>query len=389
MRRSMPVALALAAAGTMASAACSDATAPGDLQPLHFVQLSAGSDRTCAVTLTAELFCWGRRFNGDAASNAVNTPRRVPLPRSVMHVGVGENHSCAVLAGGEAVCWGDGAHGALGREEHATLTVPATGALADYTVATVAAGGGHSCAVSADGTALCWGRGLNGELGTGRIEETHRPDFFGRGFFRFREVSIGQHHSCGIELDGRVLCSGWNVHGQLGGGFTVNLGAPQHINVDRRFTTISAGRHHTCGVDEEGRAWCWGRGDHGQLGSGIRASALSPAPVPDDLRFAAIAAGDEHTCALTHEGAALCWGDNLLGRAGQPADVERVPIPAPVHTELRFTQISAGSLHTCALAADGRAFCWGFGGFGQLGGGTMRSSHTPVAVAPPRASRRG
>ena len=40
-----------------------------------------------------------------------------------------------------------------------------------------------------------------------------------------------------------------------------------------------------------------------------------------------------------------------------------------------------GRGHTCALDATGIAFCWGLGGFGQLGNGGASDSPTPVAVA--------
>jgi len=32
--------------------------------------------------------------------------------------------------------------------------------------------------------------------------------------------------------------------------------------------------------------------------------------------------------------------------------------------------LTAGSRHTCVVAGDGRAYCWGYNGGGQLGDGT-------------------
>jgi alpha-tubulin suppressor-like RCC1 family protein len=42
--------------------------------------------------------------------------------------------------------------------------------------------------------------------------------------------------------------------------------------------------------------------------------------------------------------------------------------------------ISAGFAHSCAVASDGRAFCWGTGSAGQLGSGNTMASKVPVAV---------
>lgn len=45
-----------------------------------------------------------------------------------------------------------------------------------------------------------------------------------------------------------------------------------------------------------------------------------------------------------------------------------------------FTDVSTGFHHACGLIADGRIYCWGYGGFGQLGGGTLTDAREPQAV---------
>jgi alpha-tubulin suppressor-like RCC1 family protein len=49
----------------------------------------------------------------------------------------------------------------------------------------------------------------------------------------------------------------------------------------------------------------------------------------------------------------------------------------------RFVKVAAGSRHSCALDASGRAFCWGYAREGQLGdsGAVFPESSSPVAVA--------
>jgi alpha-tubulin suppressor-like RCC1 family protein len=368
------------------SACNGDGTAPPPIteEPtLTFAQLSAGLDRTCGVTTGGELYCWGRRFNGDAASRPALAPRRVPLAAAVRSVAVGTEHSCALLEAGAPICWGSGDFGALGRPVQGPQPVPGPGPQLEGALTRIVAGGAHSCGLLDGGEMMCWGRGLTGELGTGRIEQTPVPGRFGRSFYSFTAITAGQHHSCGIERDGRVLCSGWNVHGQLGVNATVNLGLPQHIISDERFAHVSAGGQHSCAITTAGAAWCWGRGDAGQLGTGATTGALVPVRVAGNHVFSQISAGAEHTCALTREGAPLCWGSNQFGRAGQPVEGAVIPQPAPLVTTLRFSQITAGGLHTCALTAAGEAWCWGFGAFGQLGNGATATRALPAAVAPP------
>ena len=78
---------------------------------------------------------------------------------------------------------------------------------------------------------------------------------------RFRLLTAGYHHTCGIALDDRAWCWGWNEFGQLGDGTTTTSRRPTAVLTDRAFRQVSAGLVHTCGVDRDDRAWCWG-GNH-------------------------------------------------------------------------------------------------------------------------------
>lgn len=57
----------------------------------------------------------------------------------------------------------------------------------------------------------------------------------------------------------------------------------------------------------------------------------------------------------------------------EPSAVRRAPF-------LITGAVSAGELHTLALAADGTVFAWGWGFYGQIGNGAVSGSLTPVAV---------
>ncbi|HEX7243590.1 MAG TPA: hypothetical protein VF263_25110 [Longimicrobiaceae bacterium] len=104
---------------------------------------------------------------------------------------------------------------------------------------------------------------------------------------------------------------------------------------------------------------------------------LTPATPP----LAEVAAGGRHSCALARDGRAFCWGNNTLGELGDGTTAGRNH-PGPVAGGLAFRAISAGGDHTCALALEGRLYCWGSNAAGQLGNGaTSGSSRVPVPVA--------
>ena len=102
--------------------------------------------------------------------------------------------------------------------------------------------------------------------------------------------------------------------------------------------------------------------------------------VPGLVGVSAIAIGGEHTCAILAGGRAECWGWNVRGQVGDGSTIDR---HGPVEVNglaSGVIAISAGGQHTCALLAHGAAKCWGYGEFGQLGGGSTADSTVPTDV---------
>jgi alpha-tubulin suppressor-like RCC1 family protein len=142
-------------------------------------------------------------------------------------------------------------------------------------------------------------------------------------------------------------------------------------------------------LTEDGAAYCWGLNNARQLGyessSSCRMEKASmpcsplPLPVQTELRFTNLTAGEAHTCGLTMEGQAYCWGGNARGQLGSdsalancstPGDKIAVPCtahPVPVAGGLSFTALAAGAKHTCGMTVDGTVYCWGSNAKGQLG----------------------
>ena len=62
-------------------------------------------------------------------------------------------------------------------------------------------------------------------------------------------------------------------------------------------------------------------------------------------RFTAVSAGYGHSCAVSRESTITCWGRNHYGQADAPSG--------------RFTAVSASDAHSCAIRSDGTITCWG------------------------------
>jgi alpha-tubulin suppressor-like RCC1 family protein len=97
------------------------------------------------------------------------------------------------------------------------------------------------------------------------------------------------------------------------------------------------------------------------------------------VRFVAIAAGAGHTCALAGDGSAYCWGQNTSGQLGDAGTTDH-PAPVAVAGEHVFASVHAFASHTCAANRSGEAFCWGANLDGQLGDGTREQRTRPVSV---------
>jgi alpha-tubulin suppressor-like RCC1 family protein len=88
---------------------------------------------------------------------------------------------------------------------------------------------------------------------------------------------------------------------------------------------------------------------------GTRTTAACTAP---GLQFQAVSAGFTHSCGVAMNGSAWCWGD---GRDAALGDGRREvsQFPRRVQTSQPFVAIGAGGSYSCGRTADGRVFCWG------------------------------
>ena len=349
--------------------------------------------------------CWGDLSDGQLGNGRRGIAYRPVyagnLTTSVTQVSAGDDQVCVVLGGG-ALCWGGGDKGQLGdgMKVRRTTPVQAGNLTAGAGVTQISAGWRSTCAVVSGG-AFCWGENAKGQLGSGDNTEKLVPyqvqgltvDGLTMGALTsgVTQIAVGSEQACAV-VSGRALCWGEGVNGQLGNGSTSRKNTPQQVTgltEGVTQTTLSSG--HACAV-VSGGAFCWGAGNFGRLGSGDNTQKLVPHQVTgltvSGLTMGAltsgvtqISAGGAHTCAVV-SGRALCWGRGRFGRLGT-GDTSEANTPQQVQglTE-GVVEISAGAEHTCALLQDGRFLCWGRTLSGGLGNNvrTDGSFLTPVPV---------
>ena len=156
----------------------------------------------------------------------------------------------------------------------------------------------------------------------------------------------------------------------------------------RTWTSITAGRVHSCGISTlpTPLQYCWGNNLDGELGNGLAPVPSAEASGIQGLTFAQIEAGSRsQTCGVDATGVAYCWGAGGTGQLGNggtgdqfnPRAVSTLGAPAT------YSFLSAGSFHSCGIAADAGAQCWGQNLGGSLGNPGVVSTTTPVPVGAP------
>lgn len=249
----------------------------------------------------------------------------------------------------------------------------------------LSAGDNHTCGLRKDGTAYCWGKNDKGQLGLDNTTDRLTPTRILVGG-RVMHISAGDSFTCAVLVDGTVACFGLNDKGQIGDGTTTDRLAPTPVVGLTGVRQVSAGGKHACALNSLGQLFCWGLNDKGQLGIGTTNDSGTASAVSTDTGLGAVrsvSAGGKHTCALAQDFSAWCWGEGTKGKLGNDGTGNQSR-PSTVSTLTGLTagrHISAGAAHTCAVGQDLSAWCWGDKADGRLGDGTNSDQSEPSLVA--------
>lgn len=201
---------------------------------------------TCGIDPAGVTICHGSNRFGEAAapwtgdsvaSHAVAFPQGVALDTVVASMA----HICGLTGAGEAWCWGRNDEGQLGAGATENLCLDAL----------------HNTHACPDAPAA--------------PRKVTAPR-------KFVRISAGALHTCALGDDGSAWCWGRNAEGQLGSA-GASTPTPRAVQTSLRFTEISAGGRSTCAIAAGGEAWCWGDNRWGQLGTGDRTAASTPVRV--------------------------------------------------------------------------------------------------------------
>jgi len=198
------------------------------------------------------------------------------------------------------------------------------------------------------------------------------------------QISATSQGGCAVLTSGGVQCWGPNTLGQYGNGTQVTptpaIGTVSGIT---GAVQVSYANSYACAVTAAGALWCWGSNASGQLGNGSTGvdflSPVAPSYLPSPVAMVATGgtASGSVTCAVLLNGSTWCWGYGGWGQIGNDGTASDLS-PAQVTSLAATKQVVIAQNSTCALRDDGTVRCWGSGG--NLGTGSSAESLVPTQV---------
>jgi alpha-tubulin suppressor-like RCC1 family protein len=305
---------------------------PGFQTPLisGVTQLASADTAVCAMKTDGSVWCWGRNDDYQLGQGGTDTTNSaVPLQvksgaggylTGVVQLSAQDGTFCALKSDTTAVCWGRGGNGQLGDGGSTKLSLATqvwTGTQNLSGIRKIASGATFTCAVMIAGGIKCWGSDDQGQLGNGPAGLSALPvDVVG--VTNAVDVGAGGFFACARLADATVRCWGDNGRGQIGDGTKpTDAEAPHSILTDVR--QIAVGYQTACAQMNDLSLKCWGGGGSGQFLEAAKADKSTPTTIPGVAGFMQMSENFEYTfCVLYRGGAASCWGDDYEGQIGVP-----------------------------------------------------------------------
>jgi alpha-tubulin suppressor-like RCC1 family protein len=334
-----------------------------------------GGLHSCMAALASEgaslsdTLCWGNNESGQLGfqsgpatcgeenSPCTDSPGRVDVPVSLVSLDGSAQHSCGLTADGQAWCWGLGYGGTV------PMAVPTDLRFVELKTAPT---DNTTCGLTETRQLYCW-------------RPDAAPEQAAEGF-SFTTFDLGGDFACGIDPERRTFCWGNNWYGQLGMGLgtigqeggPVSSDVPVEVFGNHRFSTLALGLMHACGLKGGGDAYCWGymvsRTGRETLTAVPQGVSSDDSQAPGEAGFRQIASGDLFACGIYRglNGVTACWGDLDVGRV--PSDFETTFALESILLDPNITpqSIATGGSHACGIV-DGATYCWGDNSHAQLG----------------------
>ncbi|XP_073196774.1 probable E3 ubiquitin-protein ligase HERC6 isoform X1 [Lepidochelys kempii] len=258
---------------------------PEQIQALEaqiIVHVSCGKEHSLAVCNKGKVFSWGAGSEGQLGTGEFKEQSLIPKKIDglsalrIIQVTCGHYHSVALAQDGRVFSWGQNTHGqlGLGKETPSQPSPQHVTSLNGIPLAQVAAGGGHTFALSLSGVVYGWGRNNARQLGLNHAntrEQVFKPYAVAAlKTIGVVYISCGDEHTAVLTQDGSVFTFGDDSAGQLGHCSSTQMPGPQKVEwIDGPVSHLACGSYHTLVyMSTSGQIISFGRGPQRHIENG-------------------------------------------------------------------------------------------------------------------------
>lgn len=280
-----------------------------------------------ALNTEHHVYAWGTGEGGRLGLNDT-LPRDSPIKvmaladKFITKIYCGAAYSAAVTISGELYTWGRGTFGSLGHGTSEDKLIPTlVQALHGHSVVDVALGSGdsHSLCVTDEGFVYAWGDGDFGKLGNGSCTGSQLPIQID-GLPMVSRIFSGSQFSVALTFDGHIFTWGKRHGGRLGHSTTDYgqnskivaamksvEGPTEYCHIPKKICAldgkqiidVAVGSAHCLAVTNLGELYGWGRNDFQQIcHPSVSRDPIIATPIlttPPSFRISGMACGSAHS----------------------------------------------------------------------------------------------
>ncbi|MCX7175870.1 MAG: hypothetical protein NT159_18480 [Proteobacteria bacterium] len=321
-----------------------------------YASVTAGYFHSVALKSDGTLWAWGRNDHGQLGDGTTVdrlVPTQIGTGTTYKAIAAGESHTLALKSDGSLWVWGRNDFGQLGDGSTTDSLAPkqiGTG----YSV--IAAGKYYTVAIKTNGSLWAWGDNGAGQLGDGTTSVGRSsPGQVGTGT-SYTAIAAGFGHTVALTGSGDLWAWGNNLYGSLGDGGIVESLVPKLVGSG--YTAVAAGNYHTVALKTDGSLWAWGDNGFGEVGDG---TTTSPVTSPKKIITSGFSAPDftaptspaGFTAKQAGAGADLAWtaSTDNVGVKGYFVYRNGVLVGSPATANYKDSGLAASSTYTYTLAA--------------------------------------